>query len=125
MRGAVCRAPPAAPEVPAGTDSRVSVVFGDATIPPPSPASRSGPAVVQPTPEPPPPARMTAVAVTPAPAASSPATVSIRPSLGTRRPARIADAALPSANGVTASPDRSGEDPRPSWKHTGSTPQIP
>ena len=53
--------------------------------------------------------RASAAVLRPTTTAVSPITVSQRPSRGTRRPAMIAEVATPSANGVTANPERKGE----------------
>jgi hypothetical protein len=104
---------------------RVSVTFGEVTMPPPSPATSSGPimthcadsAVVC--------RSSMAVVSSPTTIAVSPHRVSERPNRGTSRPAMTAEAATPIANGVTDRPERNGEYPKPSCKYSASTSQTP
>ena len=100
-------------------------MFGEVTIPPPIPATRSGPAMAQVAASPVVCRNTSAVAVSPTIVMLSPVTVSRRPNRDTSRPAMTADTATPRANGVTLRPERSGEYPSPSWKNRASTNQIP
>jgi hypothetical protein len=104
---------------------KVRVTFGEVTMPPPSPPSSSGPAAATAARSPPTCRSTRAVAASPVTVVAGPVTVSQRPTRPTSRPASTAETATPSANGVTARPDRSGEEPGPSWKNSASTSQMP
>ena len=108
-----------------GTQRRVNVVLGVITQPPPMPATSSVGAIHQPTDVAGATATMTAVAARPSTTSVRPVTVSRRPHRETRRPPTTADAAEPSANGVTASPDCSGVYPSPTCRYSANTSQIP
>ena len=85
------------------------MVFGEITQPPPMPADQQRPGAAANPAEPGGTSSSTsAVAASPTTTPISPATVSRRPNRSTSRPPITADAAEPSANGVTASPDCSG-----------------
>ena len=108
MRWPVCSAPPADPAISTGTQRSVMVVLGATTQPPPMPATSSAGATHKPTDPEGATHRITAAAARPSTTNVSPVTVRRRPQRATRRPPTTAEAAEPTANGVTASPDCSG-----------------
>jgi hypothetical protein len=108
-----------------GTHRNVSVVLGVITQPPPMPATASAGAIHQPTTAGGATHRTTTVADMPSTTSARPTTVSRRPQRVTSLPPTTAEAAAPSANGVTASPDCSGVKPSPVCRYSANTSQIP